>query len=146
MSPATAAHTSVTGCRGPSRVFARRLRDRFPSAVTAPGAKTVGLGPLFQESSESVHRLCLSAYFSLLPCGSQKSGLAKQHRRRPFISTKFIIPLTGCRGRPIIYTASGPTRRSRLPSSAAGAAGRVPAEARPGFDISLITYCTIRSI
>ena len=81
---------------------------------------------------------------------AQKSGLLKHSKIRLFISTKFIIPLKGRSGWGIIHAEWGnPPSTASLASLAAGSWGehrRVRGEARPGFDISLITYCTIRSI
>lgn len=49
MFPSTVARTPITGRFGPSRVFAPRLCDPFPRAVTTPRARRVGVDPLFQK-------------------------------------------------------------------------------------------------
>lgn len=71
----------------------------------------------------------------LFPSGSQKSGPAKHNRRRPFISTKFIIPLKGRSGQAYYLHCVGiqpPTPPA--PSGAAWRLGRAAGGSgqRPG--------------
>lgn len=124
---------------GPGWVSAGQLHDQCSRVTVTPTLRGWEWVPCSREVLSLFHRL---SYFSLFPSGSQKRASTPQ-QNDGFVP-QGLSPLE--RGRRVIYVAVGciPHSGRATPGSWQGTEGGGGGQAH--FDISLITYCTIRSI
>lgn len=151
-SPSIATQTSVTGRLGQARSLLGHDATNF-KCCHHHEAKRVGMGPRLRKVlTRPTVSVFLLPYFSVsLRLSKIRTGKAQQNKAIYF--HKIYHPLKGPQW-PVYYLRLVgihpplPHSHPRQPGIGEGGrvGGRVRGEARPGFDISLITYCTIRSI